>query len=75
MSHFPSGMLRYLDHNTDIQFSKHNFEVKENSSCQSPLTLSAPSFSGESSVICFPLLIFKIQTKETFGTRPGQSSR
>lgn len=41
---FHQAPLRYLDHNTDVQFSEHNFEVKENSSCQSPLTLSAPSF-------------------------------
>lgn len=42
---FHQPPLRYLDRNTDIQFSKHNFEVKEKSSCHSPLTLLAPSFN------------------------------
>uniref|UniRef100_A0A8C9KS13 Uncharacterized protein n=1 Tax=Serinus canaria TaxID=9135 RepID=A0A8C9KS13_SERCA len=42
---FHQAPFRYLDRNTDTPFSKHNFEIKENSSCQSPLTLSAPSFN------------------------------
>lgn len=52
---FHQAPLRYLDRNTDIQFSKHNFEVKENSSCHSPLTLLAPSFNRSEQCNLFSL--------------------
>lgn len=42
---FHQAPLGYLDHNVDVQLSKHKFKAKENSSCQNPLTLSAPSFN------------------------------